>query len=52
MTVENFWRFLKHKTLCHLLHPRLNQLIWLLITKVNPRFKAKMATLDESFHAG
>ncbi|KAJ7724113.1 hypothetical protein B0H16DRAFT_1223306, partial [Mycena metata] len=38
MSVENFWRNLKHETLHHLLHPRLDQLIYLIITEVVPAF--------------
>ncbi|KAJ7789988.1 hypothetical protein B0H14DRAFT_2941837 [Mycena olivaceomarginata] len=34
MSVENFWRNLKHKTLHHFVHPRLDQLIYLLAVDV------------------
>ncbi|KAJ7181950.1 hypothetical protein C8R46DRAFT_818468, partial [Mycena filopes] len=30
MSVENFWRNLKHETLHHFVHPRLDQLIHLI----------------------
>ncbi|KAF9024173.1 hypothetical protein BDZ89DRAFT_1102529 [Hymenopellis radicata] len=52
MTVENFWRYLKHETLHHLLHPRLDQLLWLLITDVGPRFDAKMQKFDVNYRPG
>ncbi|KAF8990651.1 hypothetical protein BDZ89DRAFT_974208, partial [Hymenopellis radicata] len=52
MTVENFWRFLKHETLHHLLHPRLDQLVWLLVTEVSPRFDAKMRKFDDTYRPG
>ncbi|KAJ6484694.1 hypothetical protein C8R45DRAFT_829706, partial [Mycena sanguinolenta] len=38
MSTENFWRNLKHGTLHHLLHPRLDQLIYLIATEVLPSF--------------
>ncbi|TRM55827.1 hypothetical protein BD626DRAFT_415298, partial [Schizophyllum amplum] len=34
MTVENFWRQLKHNDLHHLIHPRLDQLVYILAWKV------------------
>ncbi len=52
MTVENFWRFLKHETLHHLLHPRLNQLVWLLVMDVSPRFDTKFRKFDDDYHLG
>ncbi|KAJ7639836.1 hypothetical protein DFH06DRAFT_918746, partial [Mycena polygramma] len=36
MTVENFWRNLKHETLDHFAHSRLNQLIYLIAVEVLP----------------
>ncbi len=52
MTVENFWRFLKHETLHHLLHPRLDQLVWLLVTEVSPQFDAKMRKFGDDYRPG
>ncbi|KAF9023728.1 hypothetical protein BDZ89DRAFT_892707, partial [Hymenopellis radicata] len=52
MTVETFWRYLKHETLHHILHPRLDQLIWLLVTDVGPRIEAKMHKFDPDYRAG
>ncbi|KAJ7718501.1 hypothetical protein B0H14DRAFT_3011233 [Mycena olivaceomarginata] len=39
MAVENFWRNLKHGTLHHLLHPRLDQLLYLIATEPSPPFQ-------------
>ncbi|KAJ7829186.1 hypothetical protein B0H14DRAFT_2223614, partial [Mycena olivaceomarginata] len=36
MSVENFWCNLKHETLHHFVHPRLDQLIYLLAVEVLP----------------
>ncbi|KAK1221042.1 hypothetical protein PQX77_016154 [Marasmius sp. AFHP31] len=42
MSVENFWKQLKHKQLHHLLHPRLDQLVFILIYKVTPMYIQRM----------
>ncbi|KAJ7938749.1 hypothetical protein B0H13DRAFT_2301394 [Mycena leptocephala] len=52
MAVENFWRNLKHDTLHRLLHPRLDQLIYLIITDVVPAFEAKMLLFDSNYRPG
>jgi hypothetical protein len=52
MAVENFWRNLKHETLHHLLHPRLDQLIYLIATDVLPAFEAKMQNFESDHRAG
>ncbi|KAJ7936962.1 hypothetical protein B0H13DRAFT_2303284 [Mycena leptocephala] len=52
MAVENFWRNLKHETLHHLLHPRLDQLIYLIATDVLPAFEAKMQIFESDHRAG
>ncbi|KAF8912407.1 hypothetical protein CPB85DRAFT_1561485 [Mucidula mucida] len=52
MTVENFWRHLKHGPLQHLHNPRLDQLVWVLITDIGPRIEAKMERWDDDFRAG
>ncbi|KAK7052648.1 hypothetical protein R3P38DRAFT_2501889 [Favolaschia claudopus] len=52
MSVENFWRNLKHGTLHHLLHPRLDQLVYLIATEVLPSFEAKMQNFDPDFRKG
>ncbi|KAJ7578860.1 hypothetical protein C8J56DRAFT_797046, partial [Mycena floridula] len=38
MTVENFWKQLKHDYLHHIIHPRLDQLIYILIYDVTPAY--------------
>ncbi|KAH7904127.1 hypothetical protein BJ138DRAFT_980315, partial [Hygrophoropsis aurantiaca] len=38
MNAENHFKQLKHNELHHLLHPRLDQLIWILCTKVLPSY--------------
>ncbi|KAK6966913.1 SWIM-type domain-containing protein [Favolaschia claudopus] len=43
MSVENFWRNLKHGTLHHLLHPRLDQLVYLIATEVPPFIRSQNA---------
>ncbi|KAJ6467683.1 hypothetical protein C8R47DRAFT_1325955 [Mycena vitilis] len=52
MAVENFWRNLKHKTLHHLVHPRLDQLVYLILTDVVAAFAAKMRIFDEDYRPG
>jgi hypothetical protein len=52
MAVENFWRNLKHETLHHLLHPRLDQLIFLIATDVLPHFVSKMQIFEPDFRRG
>jgi hypothetical protein len=52
MAVENFWRNLKHGTLHHLLHPRLDQLLYLIVTEVLPSFEAKMQIFDPNYCPG
>jgi hypothetical protein len=52
MAVENFWRNLKHGTLHHLLHPRLDQLIYLIVMEVLPLFEAKKQIFDPDFRKG
>ncbi|KAK6984659.1 SWIM-type domain-containing protein [Favolaschia claudopus] len=52
MSVENFWRNLKHGTLHHLLHPRLDQLVCLIATEIVPAFEAKMQIFDPNYRPG
>lgn len=52
MNVENFWKQLKHDFLHHLIRPRLDQLIWILCTKVVPTWMARAEVLDDDFCAG
>ncbi|KAF5361263.1 hypothetical protein D9758_010272 [Tetrapyrgos nigripes] len=46
MNVENFWRQLKHENLHHILHPRLDQLVWILIYEVTPSYITHTTELD------
>nr|GAT54443.1 predicted protein [Mycena chlorophos] len=52
MAVENFWRNLKHDTLHHLAHPRLDQLVYLIATQVLPRAEEKMQKFDPEYRLG
>ncbi|KAJ6610346.1 hypothetical protein B0H10DRAFT_1811819 [Mycena sp. CBHHK59/15] len=52
MAVENLWRYLKHETLHHLLHPRLDQLVYLIVTDLIPTFEAKMQIFDAAHLPG
>ncbi|KAF5343057.1 hypothetical protein D9758_011133 [Tetrapyrgos nigripes] len=52
MNVENFWKQLKHDNLHHLLHPRLDQLVWILIHEVTPSYMHCIAQLESTFMIG
>ncbi|KIY64288.1 hypothetical protein CYLTODRAFT_322908, partial [Cylindrobasidium torrendii FP15055 ss-10] len=52
MTTENFWKQLKHDWMHYLVHPRLDQLVWIISTKVVPSYMARAATMDTAFRAG
>ncbi|KAJ6589540.1 hypothetical protein B0H19DRAFT_921865 [Mycena capillaripes] len=52
MSVENFWRNLKHETLHHIVHPRLDQLIYLIAVEVLPYTEAKMRIFEADFRPG
>ncbi|KAK7013399.1 hypothetical protein R3P38DRAFT_3322497 [Favolaschia claudopus] len=52
MTVENLWRNLKHRTLHDFVHPRLDQVFYLIITDLIPTFSAKMQIFERDFRAG
>jgi hypothetical protein len=52
MNVENFWKQLKHGFLHNLLRPRLDQLIWILITKVTPVYLARAEVLSDGHRLG
>ncbi|KAJ7321352.1 hypothetical protein DFH08DRAFT_941974 [Mycena albidolilacea] len=47
MNVENFWKQLKHGFLHNHVRPRLDQLIWILITQVTPVYLARANTLND-----
>ncbi len=52
MNVENFWKQLKHNYLHHFLRPRLNQLLWILCTKVTPAIYLRSEVLDDTHRLG
>ncbi|XP_006462497.1 hypothetical protein AGABI2DRAFT_119353 [Agaricus bisporus var. bisporus H97] len=52
MSVENFWRQLKHDFLHRFVHPRLDTLTWILIYEVTPSYFAKIDILDDTYRWG
>ena len=52
MSVENFWRQLKHDYLHHLLRPRLDQLVWIIQTQVVPNYMARATFLEDVYRLG
>lgn len=52
MNVENFWKQLKHDFLHHLIHPRLDHLVWILCTKVVPVWMSRAEALEDDHRAG
>lgn len=52
MSVENHWRQLKHDFLHHLLRPRLDQLIYILVKKVTPAYLVRANVLEDSYNMG
>ncbi|KAF8629709.1 hypothetical protein AX14_011100 [Amanita brunnescens Koide BX004] len=52
MNVENFWRQLKHDHLHRFVHPRLDQLVWILIHKVTPAYMARAEILEDHYQLG
>lgn len=52
MNVENFWRQLKHNHLHHMLRPRLDLLIWILLNKVTPEYVARAEVLEDTHRLG
>ncbi|KAJ7847122.1 hypothetical protein B0H14DRAFT_3867552 [Mycena olivaceomarginata] len=48
----NFWRNLKHETLHHFVHPRLDQLVYLIAVEVLPYTEAKMQIFETDFRPG
>lgn len=51
-TVENHWKQLKHEHLHHLVRPRLDQLVWILITEVTPAYVARAEILEDAYRLG
>ncbi|KAJ7193522.1 hypothetical protein GGX14DRAFT_449176 [Mycena pura] len=52
MTVENHWKRIKHVHLHNLTHPRLDQLVYILIYRVTPAINARLENLDSLHHLG
>ncbi|KAF5366172.1 hypothetical protein D9758_005759 [Tetrapyrgos nigripes] len=52
MNVENFWKQLKHDNLHHILHPRLDQLVWILINEVVPTYGVRIQELKMTMRLG
>lgn len=52
MSVENHWRQLKHDYLHHLLRPRLDQLIYIIVTKVLPAYLHRAQVLEDNHALG
>ena len=52
MSVENFWRQLKHDYLHHVARPRLDNLVWILINKVTPAYIARAEIMNDSYRLG
>ena len=52
MGTENFWKQLKHNHLHHMLRPRLDLLVWILITKVTPEYIARAEVLEDTHCLG
>ncbi|CAA7270392.1 unnamed protein product [Cyclocybe aegerita] len=49
MSVENFWKQLKHNFIPTTTHPRLDHLVWILIYRVTPAYIARMDTLNDNY---
>jgi hypothetical protein len=52
MNVENFWKQLKHDYLHQLIHPRLDQLVWILIHEVTPDYYVRTLKNDDEYRLG
>ncbi|KAJ7191824.1 hypothetical protein B0H12DRAFT_1004452, partial [Mycena haematopus] len=52
MTVENLWKRIKHIDLHNITHPRLDQLVHILIYKVTPAIDARLEHLDSLHQLG
>lgn len=52
MTVENFWRQLKHDFLHHFFRPRVDLLVWILINNVTPAYVACAEVLEDTHRLG
>ncbi|KAJ7310725.1 hypothetical protein DFH08DRAFT_718666 [Mycena albidolilacea] len=52
MNVENFWKQLKHGFLHNHLRPRLDQLVWILVTQVTPAYLVRAQILGDGHRLG
>lgn len=52
MTVENYWKQLKHTDLHFLIHPRLDQLVYIICVKVVPRYMQRAHILEDTYRGG
>ncbi|KAH6869451.1 hypothetical protein BKA70DRAFT_1131754 [Coprinopsis sp. MPI-PUGE-AT-0042] len=52
MNVENHWRQLKHRFLKDYARPRLDLLVWILISKVTKKYYERIGMLDDLHRAG
>ncbi|KAL6303644.1 hypothetical protein BKA93DRAFT_734772, partial [Sparassis latifolia] len=52
MNTENHFKQVKHDFLPHLLRPRLDQLIWILSTKVVPAYMKRAQELEDTYRIG
>ncbi|KAF8142567.1 hypothetical protein K438DRAFT_2113278, partial [Mycena galopus ATCC 62051] len=50
--IENFWKQLKHGFLHNHLPPRLDQLVWILVTQVTPAYLAHAQILNDGHCLG
>ena len=50
--MENFWKQLKHNHLHHMLRPRLDLLVWILIVKVTPEYISHAEVLEDTHRLG
>jgi hypothetical protein len=52
MTVENFWKILKHDYLHNVPRLRLDQLVWIIIYKLTPRYYAQLEIMSSDHRLG
>lgn len=52
MTTENLWKQLKHNWLHHLLHPRLDQLLYIICSQLIPAYMHRANILEDDFRSG
>lgn len=52
LNVENFWKQLKHENLHHLLNPRIDHLVWILIHEVLPAYFHRVTHLEATSRLG